>query len=225
MQQTYVHINFTPGCAGNFLSRSLNLIDQAYCWTDPASVTVPETVDEKLALLSYSNVADRKIDTIEEYNWLNWERELVSFNSHKPHNELPPGSMSIWAKHHLIDPEEDKLAGDDDQEVFLMIDYKTAQLQDWAVMNAFYKNTRLDYRWYEMAEKFRKNPEWKKINLEDFFTWEKFSVCYIEVCNTIGVSDTRIHLTAVKILWQQWRSTILEFEDISKFKQSMGWLL
>ena len=62
-----------------------------------------------------------------------------------------------------------------------------------------------------------------KIKLDNFLVdWDCFLSEFLKVTDIIGHTTSDSEIQAVKILYYQWRTTILEHADIATFKKDIG---
>jgi hypothetical protein len=212
----YIFITFLPGAAGNFFSRCLNLLSNAYCYGQENNL--PTTLEQKLKMLSYESVLDRSSTSD---SWIAFENKLTPYYNIISHHNLPPNSYSIWSGHLLEN--QTQLAGPDDQIFNFYID--PGNNFEWACMNALYKNSYLNVEWFIHGKKLLNNTAVYKIRLDNFLQdWDCFQTEFLKVIDIIGhtISDSEIH--AVKTLYKQWKTTILEHKDIETFKKDIGFL-
>jgi hypothetical protein len=220
----YISISFLPGSAGNFFSRCLNLLTGAYCYIDKNKNTIPNTIDEKLAILNYESVSNRSSNN---KNWVAFETQVVSYSTVVSHYRLPESSYSIWAAHpHTSHGAVNltKLAGPDDSCFRFYID--VGKHFEWACMNAFYKDSFLNPTWYINGNILLNDPTVYKINLGNFLKeWKEFQCEFKKVTDIIGHTVTTEELHAVEKLYHQWKTTILEYKDIENFKKTIGFFM
>jgi hypothetical protein len=139
--------------------------------------------------------------------------------SSKTHHALPSNSYSIWASH--MEQNKMQLAGVDDQIFNFYID--PGNSFDWACMNALYKNSYLDVKWFIYGKKLVADDTVYKIQLDNFLVdCDCFLSEFLKVTDIIGHSTSESEIQAVKILYNQWRTTILERNNIETFKKNIG---
>jgi hypothetical protein len=214
----YIFITYLPGAAGNFFSRCLNLLSNAYCYGQKNNL--PTTLEQKLKMLSYESVFDRSPESI-EYNssWVEFEGKLTPYYRIIAHHALPPESYSIWSDHMIKNANQ--LHGPDDQIFNFYID--PGNSFEWACMNALYKNSYLDVKWFIHGKKLSTDAAVYKISLDNFLVdWDCFLLEFLKVTDIIGHTISEPEIQAVKILYDQWRTTILERNDIETFKKNIG---
>ena len=215
----YIFVNFLPGAAGSFFSRCLNLLDNAYCLADRDSKFIPHTIDDKIKLLSYNSINDKDFD---DRNWREFEHKTAHYSNYQEHHNLPADSYSIWLQHNKKDTE--KLAGPDDSVYLFYID--STEAFEWTIMNAFYKNSYLDVDWFILGKQLLNDNSVYKINLKNIISNEEgFLNEFYKVCNIINHNIKDFELAAVKKLYNEWRKTILDYDNIPKFKNKIGFLL
>lgn len=210
----YVFVTFLPGAAGNFFARCLNLISRAYCFG--YDNVLPETLDQKLKILSYKSVVNRQLGSS---NWVDFEIRLRPHYEIVEHYNLPPNSYSIWSGHLLTQART--IAGPDDQIFNFYID--PGENFEWVCMNALYKNSIMASEWFINGKKLLDDPLTHKINLGAFLKdWPDFLTEFKQVTDIIGHTLINDEIQAIKILYEQWKTTILKHEDIQKFKNDIG---
>ena len=214
----YIFIIFLPGAAGNFFSRCLNLLSNAYCYGQENKL--PVTLEEKLKMLSYTPMLNREsiID-----DWVNFERQLTPHSRIIEHHALPPESYSIWINHELTHGLA-SLAGPDDEIFNFYID--PGNHFEWVCINALYKNSYLGVNYFVAGKKLLDDPTFYKISLDNFLKdWTDFLSEFKKVTDIIGHTLTDSEIQSVKILYYQWKTTILEHNDIETFKKDIGFFL
>lgn len=219
----YISISFLPGSAGNFFSRCLNILDRAYCFIPANTKQIPKSIDDKLNILSYQSVLNKDFN---QRNWVDFESQLIFYTQAYEHSELPNNSLSIWYGHPYhrygcVDLEN--LAGEDDFCFNFYID--PGDHIEWCNMNALYKNSYLNVDWFINGQYLLKNQLVYKIQLGEFLkTWEDFYNEFIKVCNIISHTLTLQEKQAIKQLYSQWKTTILDYNDINNFKRLIGFV-
>jgi len=214
----YVFINFLPGAAGNFFSRTLNLIDDAYCWVPTSFQTLDLTLEQKLEYFSYKNIQ-------KEQNWIDFECELIHYSSLINHTDLPDNAISIWAKHNTDHIRRKHLSGKDDTESLIQITYNDSIMFEWILLNALYKNSHINPTWFKQYQIYSKENDVIKINLKKFINKDKFLTMYSDTIKLLNISPSHVHLDAVEELHNQWIKTTLSFDKFDEFKSSIGWLI
>jgi hypothetical protein len=213
----YIFISYIPGAAGNFFSRCLNLLSNAYCYGKKNNL--PVTIEEKLKMLSYESVLNR---SLESGNWVAFEKKLTPYHEIITHHALPPDSYSLWVSH--MRQNKMQLVGPDDQMFNFYID--PGNSFEWACMNALYKNSYLDVKWFIHGKKLSTDDTVYKIQLDNFLVdWDCFLLEFQKVTDIIGHSISDSEIQAVKILYNQWRTTILERNKIETFKKDIGFFM
>ena len=216
----YIFVYYLPGSAGNFFSRCLNLLDNAYCFVVKKNSTLPTTLTEKIDLLSYNSVIGEDFAT---RDWIKFESKLSHYSVKNLHWDLPKNSYSVWpahpdTKHH------DLLPGDDNIVYKFYID--SSECFEWGIMNALYKNSYLDVKWFINGKDLKNNNDIHKINLKNIInSKEGFLIEFNLVCNIIDHILTDAELTAVGKLYDQWILTVLKETDILEFKKSIEFLM
>jgi hypothetical protein len=224
----YVFIFFLPGAAGNFFGRSLNLLENFYSYGNKQTMTLPETLEEKIRLLSYGSVTDKKF---EDRNWITFENDVVEYFHCRPHWDLPKDAYGVFKVHpgtkgkgNNSMSKSSELSGQDDKVFKFYID--SSEVFEWTFMNALYKNTPCDANWLIEAKKIQQDPSVNKINLKNIITSkEKFFEEFAKVCAIMGHAMSQQEAAAVGDLYDQWQKTTLKQEDIPAFKEKIGWPL
>jgi hypothetical protein len=217
---TYIFVYFLPGAAGNFLSRALTLLDGSYCFAGAASRLVPKTLPEKMSLLSYDKVANTQHG---DRVWTRgFEEDLVHYSQVQEHWKLPAHSKAIFFGHG--DFGKKNLAGPDDTVKEIYIDPRGCF--EWVIMNAFYKNSVLDVDWFERCRALEQRPDLYKFNLANLVAGtEKFLDEFQALCKHLDLTPNRQEMDSVSQLYQQWRTTMLDYSKINEFKQKIGFYL
>lgn len=217
----YISISFLPGSAGNFFSRCLNILDGAYCFIPANTKQIPQSINDKLNVLSYQSVLNKDFN---QRDWINFEKQLIPYDREYNHSELPNNSLLIWYghPHHLHGCVNLKgLAGEDDQSFDFYID--PGIHIDWCCMNAFYKNSYLDVNWFINGQHLLKTQSVYKIQLTEFLKeWNDFYLEFLKVCKIISHNITVPEKRAVEQLYCQWKKTTLDYSNIKNFKRSIG---
>ncbi len=217
-------IFFLPGAAGNFLSRSLNLLDNFYSFGNKQDKTLPKTLEEKIQLLSYHEVIDK---SFEERNWITFENNVTDYHNCCPHWDLPENSYGVFKVHpgpRTKNGMFSDLVGKDDKYFKFLID--TDQVFEWTFMNALYKNTPTDANWLMANLKLEQDPSVYKISLKNIISGkETFFAEFQKICEILGHTISPQERAAVSDLYDQWQKTTLKMEDIPAFKKKIGWKL
>lgn len=217
----YLSITFLPGSAGNFFSRCLNILNNAYCFVPTTTKQIPVSIEDKLNLLSYHPIINKDFD---QRNWIDFENQLTPCSEVYNYYDLTDNSLFIWLGHPFSSHgcvNLKKLAGPDDQQFNFYID--PGDHIDWCCMNAFYKNSYLSVDWFINGKSLLKNQSVYKIQLSEFLkTREDFYNEFAKVCNIISHAITPQEKQAIEQLYSQWRTTVLEYKDIDNFKRSIG---
>jgi hypothetical protein len=212
--KTQIELYFLPGAAGNFFSRCLNLLNNAYCWAPADTPTaMPNTAEEKQQLLSYANIINcRK-------NWLDFEVELVPFQD-PDQMLLPEDAIAIWIGH----PGPTSMQSSHNDKFFFYIDPGNAF--EWMLLNGLYKDSGFHFTYFKYGQRLRDNSNIHKIDLAKIITSrESFAEEFCRVCNIVNHQLSSSELDRVLELYDQWIQTTLTPDKISYFKQSIGWCL
>lgn len=218
----YLFVYFLPGAGGNFFSRCLNLLDNSYCFADAHSKQVPRTLQEKVKLLNYNSQQNK---TFEKRHWVrDFEGLLTHYDKVQPHWDLPAGANSIWLGHPELPTQSNNLVGQDDQRYNFIID--SSEAFEWTILNALYKNSYLDVKWFVMMEKFKQDNQYHKINLKNILQDQRgFLQEFYKVCSIIGHTVSEEESLALIDLYDQWQQTTLKTQDIPAFKKQIGFLM
>ena len=173
-------------------------------------------------MLSYESVLERSSESVESSDWITFEGKLTPYYKIITHHALPPESYSIWADHMIKNTTQ--LAGPDDQIFNFYID--PGNSFEWACMNALYKNSYMDVNWFMHGKKLLNDAAVYKIKLDNFLIdWDCFLSEFLKVTDIIGHTTSDSEIQAVKILYYQWRTTILERNNIEPFKKDIGFFM
>lgn len=217
----YISISFLPGAAGNFFSRCLNILNGAHCLVDRNTRNMLYTPQEKLSVLGYESVNDKLFG---QRDWIDFESQTIHYHTVRDHFNLPPDAYSIWfghPNHSYGGVNLDNLAGDDDQKFRFYID--PGSHIEWCCMNAFYKNSFLNVKWFIHGQDLIQDSTVHKIQLCNFLTdWADFGKEITAVCNIIGHIPDLNELQAIETLYLQWKTTILDYKDMDAFKKRIG---
>jgi hypothetical protein len=221
----YVFLFHLPGAAGNFVSRCLNLIDNAHCWVDQPSQLMPNDILGKLEVLSYSEVGDRSINRdiwLGYKNWLEWEKRHVTGLNH---GDLPADAyLSIDTQHPNYNFKRNDIAGKDDQQYVIYID--ASDYFEWCTLNALYKNSFIGVAWLKHAQTMIADPDILKVSLRKIAqSKEGFLEEILKICRFIDHPLMPAERMAMLELHDQWYATQLHPEDFAAFKQLIGWQL
>jgi hypothetical protein len=218
----YISVSFLPGSAGDFFSRCLNMLSNAYCFADRATKKIPVTIEEKLSILNYDTVINKNFN---QRNWVDFESQVIRSNAVFPHHKLPDNSYSIWLGHPIDiygGTNLSNIAGPKDQCYNLYIN--SGVHFEWGILNALYKNSVISSQYFINAKILLNDINVYKINLDSFIQgWEPFCTEFKKTCDYIGHDNiTSEEIQAVKILYTQWRTTVLEYKDLNSFKKIIG---
>jgi hypothetical protein len=218
----YIFIYFLPGAGGNFFSRCVNLLDNSYCFVDANIPHIPKTLEEKIKLLTYHSQTNK---SFEKRNWVNdFECLLAHYSKVQPHWDLPSNANSIWLSHPETPAQSNDIIGKDDRAFNFIIDSSDAF--EWTIINALYKNSYLDVKWFVMMEKFKQNRNCHKINLKNILNDKQgFFEEFNKVCAVLGHTISLEESCAVGDLYDQWQQTVLKSQDIAEFKRKIGFLM
>jgi hypothetical protein len=218
----FIFLEFIPGAAGNFLTRCLNMLHHAYTWVDVADPTVlPTTIEEKLKLFNYQSVIDFKA---KNRNWIvDFEDKLTDYTSHRAHWNIPDNSIAIMWSH----PEECKFTncytmfvGQSDKGFRFCID--PTDNFEWCLINAHYKNSFISLENLECGKRLLLNPDVYKINLKKIVDgYDSFFSEFGRVCNIIGHELQDDEILAIKLLYNQWKETTLDYKNFDAYKKQI----
>jgi len=220
-----ITLYFIPGAAGNFFSRCLNLLENAYCFVDPNNPRGPTTLTEKMNLLTYDKVKNRKFNghsyaqRNSEDDWVNFEDKL-SYYEINPDIELPNNSINISLAH----PHPNYLKLHERDTFFFYID--SSDEFEWCLLNAFYKNSFVDIASLFYGKELKNNPAVHKISLSAIIkNKDSFIKEFKRVCNIFGYTLQEEEELSIILLYQQWKTTVLEHENFKDFKDIIGFNL
>lgn len=211
----YVYVFFQPGSAGHFFTRCLNLIDDdCYIWVDRDNPRLYQTVDQKMQLFEYSRSRQYS-------NWVDYEKSAVRYYDLMSHTEVRPGSTVIYTCHPDYRALGNNVVGYRDTSFVYYID--PVGMTEWAMMNAFYKDSYVDPFWMQQGQLMRRDNKIQKILLKDIV---KSSESCFRLVNQIA---TQLHRkiepanhTAILKLWHQWQTTVLQPNQFEEFRQTLG---
>jgi hypothetical protein len=215
---TYIFLFFQPGSAGNFVSRCLNLLDGANCWA--YKDRLPTGIKDKLNLLNYIPVMN---STHNDRNWVeDWESEVVPYQNFNQLSE--DAKYGIWVPHPDYNILNKDIAGPDDQKIVFYVD--PSENFEWCILNALYKNSYLDVKWLKEGERMRLDPNIHKISLKLIVnSQDEFLEEFKKICAIIGHKLTAVEIISVLMLYDQWRTTILDYDKFDEFKQAIGFCM
>ena len=211
----FVFITFIPGSAGNFFTRCLALLNNVYGFidNDKDPPYIPITLEEKLTLLNYDSVLNKKY---EERNWIHFEEKCGVYCGHYPNHSIPDNGTLVIYCHPYDNEYYDSLVGEDDKQFVFYID--PTDHFEWMVLNAFYKNSfHYDLRWFIKGKKHLLDPAIHKIKLTNIISnFDSFFIEFEKICFIIEHDITANEKTAINFLYNQWITTTLTTEEIKK---------
>ena len=217
MNVTYSLIYFLPGAGGNFLARTLNLLDDSHCFCDPDG-NFPRNLDEKLNLLNYDAVIGKPYN---QRNWKEFESKVKHHSKFHAPEILAPGSLSIWYSHPDLSLLDKNIAGPQDKMNLIYLDAQG--LEYWTFVNALFKNSYIVGDWFMNATQVEKLPDLYRFKLDEMLDSETaFIKNYKKLANHLERDPDRRTLNAVGFLWTQWKSTVLKNSEIDDFKHKIG---
>ena len=216
---TYIFLAFIPGSGGNFISRCINLLDNAYCHIDSSTKALSNDLSTKLDILSYNSVGTR--NSVSQ-DWVKFERLACHYSKHHNHYDLPDGSYSIWYDHPIANNTQwSELQSPGHRNLFFYID--PTEAFEWALMNALYKNSYHNVNWFIGGKGCLDSNKFIKLNLKNIIdSKETFFVEFEKICRTIGHTMSEEEQQAISLLYDQWKPTTLDYKDIPKFKEEIG---
>lgn len=218
--RNYIFVYFLPGACGNFLCRSINLLNGTYFYLR-ADGSIPQTLDEKLEILNYEKVKDYQNKNL---NWFTWEFEnKIEFLPNINHTSLPNNSSIILSKHPTKETIklQEILAGQDDRVFLFYVDID--QDFEWVFLNSIHKSSYWTEEWLVNYSEIKNDPRYFKISLKNIITSvDTFIEEFNLICNHMNVTPTQHELSAVRILYDQWKSTTIDYEKCDEYKQLLG---
>ena len=217
----FVLIIFHPGSAGNFLSRCINLLDNAYKFVsrnDP--MTLPSTIEEKLSLLSYTD----SLTFLSQQQWPRFEELIVPYCFRRPHWDLPNNAIACFIAHPNDFDNFFSLIGQDDKQFVFYIDRH--KCYEWAILNSVNKssnkNSYCNYYVDESIKKYLQGPNVHKIDLNEIITSSNnFFTEFTKICDILEHIITADEEKAIKQLYEQWYTTTLKPEQFEEFKKTI----
>jgi len=223
----FIFLEYVSGAAGNFLTRCLNLLDNAYCWDNSTTaLSYSHTLEEKLKFLGYQSVMNLKVD---ERNWVEWESELRDYTVFRKHHDIPNNSIAVLWAHPDLQKDKfnncyEKFCGPEDKGFRFYID-PTNNLE-WCMMNAHYKDSYISVDWHKEIEAGKKlliNPDVHKVDLKKIVDgYDSFFSEFCRICSIIDHHLQNEEIEAIKILYNNWKLTILDYKDFRAYKIKIG---
>ena len=223
--RTLIELYFQPGAAGNFFSRCLNLLDNAYCYA--SGTTIPVTIEEKFKLLSYSLVKDRSFDSNNTLsndpvkNWQQFECQLKHIESLKNYTELPENATVVWVSH--SHKSTDKTSSHPNR-IFFYIDPSDAF--EWMLLNCLYKDSMLEIGFISPGNQLKHNPVVHNISLAKIVQGrDSFIEEFGRACAIFNRELSALETQYILALYAEWSVTTLRTEKFQEFKNQIGWHL
>jgi len=223
--RTLIELYFQPGAAGNFFSRCLNLLDNAYCYA--SSTTIPTTIEEKYQILNYNLVKNRSysdgnsLSNDPRRNWQKFERQLIPFETILDYSKLSDNATAVWPSHsHKM---SDKTTSHPDR-LFFYID--TSDAFEWMLLNSLYKDSHLMVEFLLHGKKLKNNPIVHKISLAEIIRdQDSFINEFVRVCAIFNRELSALETQYILALYEEWSVTTLRTEKFQEFKDQIGWHL
>lgn len=211
----FVLILYWPGSAGNFLSRCINLLDNAYTFVSRNDLmTLPSTIEEKLSLLSYSD----SLTLLSQQQWPRFEQLIVTYCFRRPHWDLPNNAIACFIAHPTDFDNFFSLIGKDDKQFVFYID--PHKCYEWAILNSLHKNSYYNYYNYESIEKYLQGLNVHKIDLNEIITSSNnFFTEFKKICDILEHVINADEEKAIKQLYKEWYTTTLKPEQFEEFKK------
>ena len=218
--KTKIELTFVPGSGGNFFTRCLNLLDNAYCWVPANTPTkYPVTAEEKMQLFNYVDAPLHEDLGSYAQKWVDWECKLTGFQDPE-HNLIPEDAVGIWPSH----PSVHNGKSQSDDTFFFYIDITDAF--EWTILNGLYKTAIPTVNEFMHGLRLKNHPKVHKIDLAKIIaSRESFIDEFCKVCAIFGHSLNPAEKTQVITLYDQWIQTTISPEKFSEFKQRIGWSL
>ena len=223
--RTLIELYFQPGAAGNFFSRCLNLLDNAYCYA--SGTTIPVTIEEKFKLLSYSLVKDRSFDSNNTLsndpvkNWQQFECQLKHIESLKDYTELPENATVVWVSH--SHKSTDKTSSHPNR-IFFYIDPSDAF--EWMLLNCLYKDSNLQIGFISSGNELKHNPVVHNISLAKIVQdRDSFIEEFSRACAIFNRQLSALEIKYIVALYDEWITTTLSPDKFQEFKNQIGWYL
>ena len=215
---TYLFLFFVPGAAGNFISRCINLLDGGYCWS--SDNMIPTNIKDKLNLLSYAPVM---YSTPDHRDWVtDWETKIKHYDNF---NRIPPGTKYIVRINHPnYEILNKNIAGPDDQQLLVHID--ASDNFEWCILNALYKNSYQEINWFKTAKQMLADNNIYKISLKQIVdNRDTFFEEFKKICDLLNHELTAVETLAILMLYDQWKTTTLDYSKFDEFKQAVGFYM
>lgn len=214
----YAFLHFLPGSAGNFISRCVNLCDGTLCWIKRDDGTIPKTLEEKQQLFTYAN---RTQD-----NWTHFERQLAPYWQIVGEEHGLGIDLSFQIGHPTVRWDISTLTHGAEWVRHSVIDVSDPGLFEWAIMNAFYKQSYLQVEWFQDYHALCQDPSVYKISLENILDSEDSFWKEIDFyLDHLEISVQHRPQEQIRSLYKEWLPTTLRPSQWPQFKKSIGWLL
>ena len=134
--------------------------------------------------------------------------------------DLPKDSYSIWLDHYFFDQ------GYNGNQKTYKIAIDPTNAFEWAILNAFYKNSYQDVKWLIKLQEQIKRSDVLVIDLAKLIdNVNDFIVQWHRAVNFIDKKATLEEEAAAIKLWHEWQRTVLQPKDFVTFKTRIGWNL
>ena len=213
----FIALHFLPGAAGNLLSRCINLLDHTYVWSN--GKTVPNTLEEKLDLLTYK-------DVIKYPNWIAFEATVKAYNIAKPHWDIGPDGNGVFVMHpSSVDKIKKTLEGwhenADAITVNIYIDHEDNL--DWLILNGWHKYSYQTIHWFDHSIELKNDLSVYKFNLASIINgYNKFLPEFIKLAAFINRTVTKDIEIALHTLYKEWEKTIFQCSEFEKRRASLA---
>ena len=218
----YVSLIGVPGAMINFLSRAISLSDRVF-WEFNPNGEFLNNLSDKLEEFDYTRVMNKS------YSERDWEEF-----------EIPPGWYVTMSD--IVDKVEQSKNKYSSDSVFIHEDHPSGysfetydenyiifinhqQCAKWVKGNAIYKNSSWDHNErvnYNFLKEYALYPNAYNLYELDLSkiihgNSDMFLQVYCDICNHLGIDNTRIHIKEVNFLYKQWFKTSLKENEIDDF--------
>lgn len=218
----FIALYYIPGAAGNFLSRCINLLDNAYVWASSDGI-IPTNLLDKLNLLSYNNAKKQRVptgtNTFKFHYWYDFENSISEYYNFKEHWNIESDGIAVFVYHPEFSIDHiSSLIGPSDIGINILID-STDEL-DWCILNGFRKESFQMIKWFQTEKKLHEDPSVYKIKLSNIIRgYDKFLEEFKKLLTILDRTlDTETEL-ALQQLYNEWYTTTFPKENISAYNQ------
>lgn len=218
MQHRYIFITYLPGAAGNFMGRCLQLLRGYRVFVDQNN-SMPKDTMEKLKILDYTRVENYgKLPKL--INWLAWEMNLKIYQSINPHNSLLDGETGVFITHPQVSEWYHQYVAKDD--IFFSFYMDEIDVYDWVMVNSAHKDSFQSEQWFRLGKKIAQDPSVFKINLKNIINdLDGFFVEIEKICKIIGYQLDDVEKIALKQLYVNWKTTMIDYPEVEQYKQAL----